>query len=228
MGQLDYPMRVRWIDSGSLLAPKLLDYARRNGATVNDLLIAALAMTCNELVPTELRPARPHLTISSIVNLRREHETGFGCELGFTSLVCRAHEMKNWDRLLRAIAHRREPDKSAGILWMHTADWISRFVPPAKTYDFYRKEAPFAGGLSNVNLNRTWFGRSHPEVVLDYLRVSPTGPMAPIVMNVTTLGEKLHLSLTCRSALISDWVAVEIGQMFVERVERAITPGEHG
>jgi NRPS condensation-like uncharacterized protein len=228
MGPLDYPTRVRLVDYDKPIVPELLSYARRNAVTVNDLFVAALARTCNELVPTEMRPGRTHLAISSIVDLRREGERGFGCELGFTSSVCQANELKDWNRLLRAIAHRREKQESAGVLWMHVAEWASRFVPHARIYDFYRKEAPFAGGLSNVNLNRTWFGRKYPAIVLDYIRVSPTGPMVPLVMNVTTLAATLRLSLTYRPALINDWIAVEIGRAFVERLERAITPGGRG
>ncbi len=87
-------------------------------------------------------------------------------------------------------------------------------------YDFYRKEAPFAGGISNVNLNETWFARQHPQRILDYVRISPTGPMVPVAMNVTTLGDRLRLSLTYRAALLNDWTAKELGEQFAGRLMR--------
>jgi NRPS condensation-like uncharacterized protein len=222
LGPLDYPTRVRLVDSTGPIIPGLLAYARSRDATVNDLFVAALAEACDRLVPAESRRGRPNLAVSSVVDLRRSRrrDIGFGCLLGFNSTVCSRFELANWDRLLRAVAHRRGTRDSAGVLWMLAAEVASRFTPPDRVYDFYRKEAPFAGGISNVNLNGTWFAKQLGKTVLDYLRVSPAGPMVPLAMNVTTLGEGLRLSMTYRSALLNDWVAKELGEMFFERLRR--------
>jgi hypothetical protein len=102
---------------------------------------------------------------------------------------------------------------------MQAAELATRFVRPDRLYDFYRKEAPFAGGLSNVNLSDTWFAEQQAAGrVLDYVRVSPTGPMVPVVLNVTTLGDDMRLSMTYRSNLMNDWTAAELAEMFVRRV----------
>ena len=70
---------------------------------------------------------------------------------------------------------------------------IGRLLGRDKMVEFYRKRMPLAGGISNVNLNRSWAGEFHPEPLLDYIRVSPTGPLMPLVFTPTTLGKKMHL-----------------------------------
>ncbi len=57
-------------------------------------------------------------------------------------------------------------------------------------------------GVSNVNLNRTWAAH-HRDLLVRYRRISPTGPLAPVVFSVTTLGDDLQLSLTYRDALLT-------------------------
>jgi hypothetical protein len=220
MGPLDYPTRVRLLDVRSAAVPNLIAYARRHGVTLNDVLVASLAQACDRLVPTELRPGRRNLAIGSVVDLRSSDDLDFGCRLGFSSVICRASELAGWDGLLRAVACRREPRDAAGQLWMRAAEFASRFTPPERAYDFYRKEVPFAGGISNVNLDETWVGALHPHTVSDYIRISPTGPMVPVALNVTTLGGRLRVSMTYRAALFNDWTAKELGDMFADRLTR--------
>lgn len=178
----------------------------------------------------------------------------FGCHLGFRSVVCRGRDlvrvpldsrdfppaeaggpvglapiqsnersMASWSRLLRSIRSQRSA--STGVAWMHAAEFASRFTPPTRIYDFYRKEAPFAGGISNVNLNGTAFASLHPATVLDYIRVSPTGPMAPVALNLTTLGDNLHMSMTYRTALFNDWTAGELAKTFIGKLADVAQPG---
>lgn len=218
MGPLDHAVRVRLLPKLTSVVPGLRAFARTHGVTVNDLFLAALAQACGQLVPTQSRPGRRDLAVSSVVDLRRARTSvdAFGCMLGFRSIVCRSGDLGDGRRLLRSVAAQRT--RSNGLLWMLAAEWASRLTPPQRVYDFYRKEAPFVGGISNVNLNGTWFARRHPSPVLDYTRVSPTGPMVPVAMNVTTLGDDLHLSMTYRTALFNDWTAAELAQAFVRRI----------
>jgi hypothetical protein len=218
MGPLDYSVRVRLLDTLHDVVPALLERARAMRVTLNDVFLAALAEACDRLIPTQSRPGRQDLALSTVVDLRVPRDSSFGCQLGFRSTVCRERDLRDWDRLLRAVAAQR--GNPTGHLWMLAADVATRFSSPARLYDFYRKEAPFAGGISNVNLRGSWFDRHHPARVLDYIRVSPTGPLVPLAMNVTTLGDDLRLSMTYRTALLNDWAAAELAQMFVGRLTR--------
>ena len=56
-----------------------------------------------------------------------------------------------------------------------------RLLKPDRAVHLYRKRVPLAGGISNINLSTTWASDYHPTPLLQYIRVSPTGPMMPLV-----------------------------------------------
>jgi hypothetical protein len=87
-----------------------------------------------------------------------------------------------------------------------------------KIINFYRKRVPLAGGISNVNLNQSWAQQYHPDPLIQYIRVSPTGPMMPLVFTTTTLGNDLNFGLTYREAVISRERADQIATHFTQRV----------
>ena len=98
---------------------------------------------------------------------------------------------------------------SRSLAWL-VAAWAARhFLPSRKIYHFYRKETPLVGGV--LTSTSTALGRrSTRQKLLEYIRVSPTGPLVPLVLAVTTLGRRLHLSMTFRPALLSDQAAEEL------------------
>jgi hypothetical protein len=181
-------------------------------------------------VPAQRRPGRDGLAVSTVVDLRPgllpPLRAGFGCLLGFTTTVCRGRDLEDWERLLRAVAAQSRTQRLAGVgpasvLWMLAAEVASGYTPADRVYDFYRKEIPLAAGISNVNLNDTWVAsESAPFPVLDYVRVSPTGPIVPVALAATSLGDELRLALTYRTALLNDWTATELAQTFTRRLER--------
>ncbi len=147
------------------------------------------------------------MAVGSVVDLRPFckddlHET-FGLYLGFTNVVCRPEHLLDFDRVLKAVSNQTQLQKRTGVaqaslMWMAAAIGIGTLSTPAELYHFYRKELPLAGGISNVDLTKTWSGKYHPKPLLDYVRASPSGPMTPIVLTTTTLGEnffdRCHLS----------------------------------
>jgi hypothetical protein len=68
-------------------------------------------------------------------------------------------------------------------------------------------------------MNRDWPAKYHPWPVLDYVRVSPCGPMMPLVFTPTTLGKQLNFGLTCRGAALAPAEANELAGMFINRLE---------
>ena len=76
----------------------------------------------------------------------------------------------------------------------------------------FHKVVPVLGAVSNVNLTDSWIesdGR-----VLDFIIVSPAGPVSPVVFTFTTLGDRLTLCITHRATIFSSqqaaWIAAEI------------------
>jgi hypothetical protein len=97
-----------------------------------------------------------------------------------------------------------------------------RVISPKRAYPFYRKHMPLAGGISNVCLDRTWAAQYHPTPLLDYIRVSPTGPMIPLAFTPTTLGSQFNLGLTYRHNLLTDPAADAIVVEFLDRLARLV------
>ena len=233
-GPLEYPVRVRLYPAERGLVPRLLRHARARGAKLNDVLVAALAEACDRLVPAQQRHGRADLALSTVADLRpglpAAAREGFGCLLGFTTTVCRAPQLRDWDRLLAAVAAQSRAQRATGVgpasvLWMLAAECAARFTPPGRVYDFYRKEVPLAAGASNVNLNGTWVTDSETPTVLDYVRISPTGPIVPIALAATSLRDDLQLTLTYRTALLNDWTAAELVQAVMCRLRRVAELG---
>ena len=80
--------------------------------------------------------------------------------------------------------------------------------------NFYRKRFPLCAGISNVNLNDSWVGKYHPSPLLEYIRVSPTGPMMPVVFTPTTLGDQLHFGLSTRDSIVAPENAQALADLF--------------
>lgn len=225
----DFTARFSLHEAGAGLVEPLLAYARRHSATLNDLFLAVVAQACNQFVPLRRTTRRTDLALGTIVDLRpyvrRDLSETFGLFLGFTSTLCRPRDMDDFPRLLQHIATQSRLHKETGLplsspLRMLAALVVGRFYSRRKMVEFYRKRVPLAGGISNVNLNRTWAARFHPDPLLDYIRVSPTGPMMPLVFTPTTLGQHLHFGLTYRPALIPPDQAQNMASFFLNRLRQ--------
>lgn len=200
--------------------------AKAAGVTVNDVFLAALAQVCDRLVPARSTRQRIDLALGTIVDLRwrgRPIDRAFGLLLGFTCVFCRPADLLEWDRLLRRIhqqtaSHRRNHSAEASMVRMAAGLLVAKMLQRRGLLEFYRKRLPLAGGISNVNLNRDWPVRYHPRPLLDYVRVSPCGPMMPIVLTPTTLGQNLNIGMTYRSKVLSVAQAGLFADMFLARL----------
>ena len=227
LGKDDYPVRVTLHRAPDGLIDPLRAAARRDRVKLHDILLAAVAEACDRHVPVQFRQNRPDLSIGSIIDLRRHARDDlsdvFGMFLGFSQVVCRREALRDWPRLLRCVAaqNRRHKDSGlpqASIIWMLAALAVNPLVPDRNLYKFYRKEMPMAGGLSNVNLNESWAAHYFPDPLRGYLRVSPSGPLVPLVFSTTTLGSRLSIALTCREALLPANQANAMADLLVSRL----------
>jgi hypothetical protein len=200
------------------LVDRLLPIARAAGATLNDLFLAAMAMACDRYVAAPPTPRRSDLALGVIVDLRGNTADAlsdtFGLFLGFTNVLCGIEDLRDWNRLVARLAeqnrrNRRGGAAQASMLRMLGGRIVGSLLSRRGLLEFYRKRIPLAAGISNVNLNRTWVADYHPSPILDYIRVSPTGPMLPVVFTPTTLGSKLHFGLTHRVSVLPEDAARE-------------------
>lgn len=228
-GEEDYPVRVMLREAPHGLIDAVRAYAKRESVSVGDVFLAALVDAAASYIPMQHRPTRRDLAVGNVVDLRpyatRDLSRTFGLYLGFSYLIFRPAELSDWRRLLRAVHEqgqgRRPKVAQASTLWSGTAMMVQRMMQPKRVYHFYRKEMPLAAGLSNVNLAGTWAADRYPDSVVDYLRISPTGPMTPTVLSTTTLGDRLQLGFTYRQALLTEPNAAGMLQHFLNRLSDA-------
>jgi hypothetical protein len=218
----------------------VLTYARASGVKVNDVFVATMADLCRRFVPLQRRGKRQDVAVGSIVDLRpmtnQSLRDVFGIFLGFSSAACTPRDFQSWESLLHSVATQHRLGREYGmtqtsLIWMLSAVGVGYFANPKKLFHFYRKDIPLAGGVSNVNLNSTWVERHHPDPIISYARISPAGPMTPIVFSTTTLGQNLQLSVTFRRSLLDDERANTMAGGFFDRLKSltlAPSPGTPG
>ena len=229
IGPGDYPSRVLLRHGPQGLSQSLRTACRARQVRVSDVMLAALLEAASRHIPLQDRPNRRDVAIGCMVDLRpharHKIDDAFGLFLGFTSIVCGADEYSDWPRLLESVRRQSEMHRRRGIAatsttWISAALAASAFIPRRQTYHFYRKTMPLAAGLSSVNLNNAWPMEFFPSPVMDYVRISPNGPIAPAVLSVTELGPRLTLALTYRPGVISADAAEAIVKDVLDRLAR--------
>ena len=202
--------------------------ARSRGATVGDVFLAAATEACSLYGANAAVGNRRDLSMGTIVDLRGKSnvpERVFGLYLGFMTTPFAAGELALFDTILsRAIAQRRanlhQHAAEASQVRMGLGYAMGKLLGKKKLLEFYRKRFALAGGLSSVNLTPSWAGELHPHVIADYWRISPPGPFMPIVFTPTTLGDRLTICCTYRTALFDREKAQRVLGCFVERLRR--------
>lgn len=199
--------------------------ARTHGVTLNDMFMAGIAQLCDRHVPLKHRPRRHSVALGAIVDLRPYSlpaiSDAFGLFLGFTNVVCRPAELRDSRLLIESISFQNKQQKRSGIpqtsaLRMLAGVAAGKIFDPRRIVHFYQKHVPLAGGISNVNMNRSWATEYFPSPLMDYIRVSPTGPMMPLVFATTTLGNQFHFALTYRPAVVPADRIDAMAEMFVK------------
>ena len=214
--------------------------AREQAATVNDVFLAAIARLLGEFTAEArrtvrkkfLRARRDRIALATAVDLRpavtnRSDDT-FGLALGYFTLVLEAPEKRPFRELLGAIARETAASKAeahaqqfAGSLRLARWMW-NRSSRPWLRAQLFHRALPILAGISNVNLTGSWVDRAPAtpgdNAILDYLRVGPTGPLLPLVFSLTTIADRLSLSVTYRRAAFSRKDAEAIASELIARL----------
>lgn len=185
--------------------------------TLNDIFLALLMMSLAPLASARRQARRRKIAVGCIVNVRKELGVAvrtFGLFLG-SFLV--AHEVPDGGELKDlAAAIRTQTERIKRTqLYLGTPAQLAfarlalHFFSTRGKRSFYQKHCPLWGGLTNMNLNTLWEDQAQ-DGPLDYLRAVSTGPVTPLVLSVTTVGERVNVGLSYRSTVFS---AAEIGQL---------------
>jgi hypothetical protein len=210
------------------LIARIRSCAKRLGAKVNDVFLgaAALALARHTGAAAQGKTRRDGVSMSVAVDLRpfarKPTDDVFGFFLGFFSVLIRRIASAGLDDVVRQIVPQTQPAKSAGhVLRLFQAFKLANLYwrfsrNPARRAQIFHRTMPMLGGISNVNLTDSWIGRD--SGILDYIRVSPAGPIVPIVFTLTTIRERLSLCVTHRTAVFPNDQAAAIVTDFVERL----------
>ena len=214
--------------------------AKKHGATVNDLFIAAAAQVLGEFTKPQrnlsrgglLRPRRDRVAIATAVDLRSPEDSRrddvFGLALGYFDVIVERPEERSLEDVATEIA--RETNVSKSKTRTLQADWNLRMARrmwdrlshPRSKAQLFQKGMPLVAGISNVNLTGSWADQEEADDarprVLDYLRVSPVGPLLPMVFTVTTIGDRLSLCVTFRTTAFSRGDCERLARGFVTRL----------
>jgi len=135
--------------------------------------------------------------------------------------------MQPLPQLVAATARETSASKSAAraleFTWgLRIARWIWNWSSrPRFKAQFFQKGLPFLAGISNVNLTGSWADQEKmpatgQAMVLDYFRVSPVGPLVPLVFTFTTIRNHLSLCVTYRTTAFSQNQAEQIATELME------------
>jgi len=123
--------------------------------------------------------------------------------------------------------------------------WYDVYDTPRFQATLLHKSVPVVAGISNVNMTGSWVdekpggggghvvngqgnGQMHGQGreahgegprVLDYLRISPAGPLIPLVFTLTTIGGRLSLCVTYRTQAFHEERLKMVVNDFVRRLE---------
>ena len=188
----------------------LVNIARAWGVTVNDMLLAillkALEPFAGDRFPAQ---ARHELAVASIVNLRGDLRSDPNTTFGqFLSAFRVSHPVPpgiSLQQLARDVHVETAHIKGRklylqSLLAIAASGALWRFLSPEQRAGFYAKNYPAWGAITLVNVDALWAtagGRMPPP---DYLRAVSTGPLAPLVVAVTSAADILHAGVSYRTA----------------------------
>jgi len=211
-------------------------YAKKYEATVNDVFLATASQALGKLTAEQRksepspRAKRDRVALATAVDLKprsARNPDDFGFFVGYFTVVHDRPEMQPLPQLVAATARETSASKSAAraleFTWgLRIARWIWNWSSrPRFKAQFFQKGLPFLAGISNVNLTGSWADQEKmpatgQAMVLDYFRVSPVGPLVPLVFTFTTIRNHLSLCVTYRTTAFSQNQAEQIATELME------------
>lgn len=224
---------------------RLRAFAKQQKASVNDLFIAVIgqsmgAYTAPDRLKRTKKPmhfARQKLGIGTIVDIRdsaaQSLDTVFNLYLSSFTVLLENPENRAPDELTRAVAGETSRFKKSlaavrGFFALTTARfWYDVYDSPRFRASLLHKTVPVVAGISNVNMTNSWAdpqaaGRqdsAEDPRVLDYIRISPVGPLIPVVFTLTTIGGRLTLCVTYRKTTFKEERLKGLVEDLVKRLE---------
>lgn len=187
--------------------------AKRWGARVNDVFIAALLQAISAFVPErQSAPRRRSIGVVSILNIREDFRLkasdAFGQFLASLQICHPVPDGLNFQQLVSEVHAETTRIKAQkrylpGLALHGLANLLWPFLSLDRRHRFYQKYYPVWGGITNMNVNSLWQPAAEDSLPVSYLRAATTGPACPLVVAVTAVRDILHVAVTFRTAAFS-------------------------
>lgn len=188
------------------LAVSLRAFCRAQRVSLNDVLLAALAVALAERTrAVGSRPAHDEFALGLILNLRRgaalDLSRYFGVALGHAILLPGDPDRPIAEVLADVARARRRQSVEAHAAQAALCYRLARVLWPLLMQPHhrrtYRRTFPVAAGLSPYVVDEERWADLRADV-LRYVRASPPGPGTPLVLVPTILGSELEFTLIHR------------------------------
>ena len=207
---------------------RLHSFARAHQATVHDVMLAALARSIAAFLPRRAREGGKSMGLGTIVDTRRDAcddlSRTLGTFLAYYAVHCRPDQHAGLGELGCQIGATTAQIKSRrgyfnSVVNMKFVETIWPFLGETTRRHFMRKALPLVGGISNVYLPDDWINRQASGRILRYARGASTGPMTPLVLTPTTVGDEMNVGASYRLTAFSSSQIGGILDMFLEQIE---------
>jgi hypothetical protein len=208
---------------------RLREFARRNGATVNDVIQAALARALAPVVPRRAKGrGSQDMAIGNIVDVRGDATAdlsrSLGAFLSYYSVRCRPEESANLADLTRQVTQATAPLKARhgyldAVVNMQFASRLWPHFSRATKARFMKRAIPLTAGVSNIYFRDVLLDRELDRRIVGYLRVASTGPILPLVITPTTINGQLNVGVTYRQTGFSRAKIDRVMKAFLAEIE---------
>jgi hypothetical protein len=192
---------------------RLLAAHKAWSVTVNDVLMALLLLGVDPLVPgRHAARRRVQLAVASIMNLRAQYgaqdRATFGQFLGSLRVAHPVPADASLEQLARDVHAETQLVKRDKVFLqtLLAMGYVKRVWPmldERQRASFYAKTYPINAGISALNVDALWPRANDGAPTPLYIRGVPTGPLTPLVVAFTTVGDKLHAGVSYRTSAYS-------------------------
>ena len=197
---------------GAAESATLAGTARAWGTTQNDVFLAIMLKTLSSRVAERRQAKRRHdLAVGSIVNVRRDFGVraadAFAPLLGSFRVAHPVPDDMPLSDLARFVCGETSRIKRRKLylqtllaIGLSGLQW--RFLSNEERQRFHAKNYAVWAGVTPLQLNTLWPDTKSYPFRVGYVRAVSTGPLSPIVLALTTLGDVVEVALSFRRAAI--------------------------
>lgn len=222
----DFANGVEIFALGAKDLARLTSAGKALSVTLNDLFLALLMRALSPIESAKRDTRRTRMSVGCIVNTRRDlgldDPDFFGLSLGSFSITHGSPESPGLADLVCEISRQTRRLKRGGLylansLEMRFALLVMSLSSTGQRRRFYPKNWPLWGGITNMNLSK-FREPLPPDSPADYFRAVSTGPATPLVLSVTTFGERVNVAMSYRTAVYAKAAVAAVRERFVAAI----------